>query len=283
MQEQIQRSQAGLANFMQEKRHNLLAMPTESSTYQTGRNANVGLPSQQLQADAFQEWHPQQAPLPTWSVGGGIQPTTLLQQPQADGKLSPVDNISQQCMLQFPSFLMNPLVPGGLFLALPLSGVQVIDPEEELKAAGRKGTIEPFPERLHRLLLEVERSGQADIISFTPDGKAFEIHKPDRFFQEIIPRYFRQNRLSSFKRQLNLYGFEIVGLGPSHGAYFHPNFLKGRPDLCRTIRRKDSKIQTPNISLSLGTSNLESGQVLSREDIRDVSRPPEILPTAFGT
>ena len=56
-------------------------------------------------------------------------------------------------------------------------------------------------------MLEVtEREGLADVVSFFSHGRAFAIHKPRRFVQEIMPRFFRQTRLTSFQRQLNLYG-----------------------------------------------------------------------------
>lgn len=104
------------------------------------------------------------------------------------------------------------------------------------------GVIEPFPEKLHRLLLEVEAAGRSDVISFVANGRAFAIHKPDKFFKEIVPLYFRQSRLSSFKRQLNLYGFELINTGPSRGGYFHELFVKDRPELCRRMRRVAVKV-----------------------------------------
>lgn len=103
--------------------------------------------------------------------------------------------------------------------------------------------IEPFPEKLHRLLTEVEVSGRGDVISFIANGKAFAIHKPDKFFKEIVPKYFRQSRLSSFKRQLNLYGFELINTGPARGGYYHEMFTKERPELCRRMRRIAIKLQ----------------------------------------
>lgn len=133
----------------------------------------------------------------------------------------------------------NPL--GGMG---PRPPKKIIDPEEELKAAASRGIIEPFPEKLHRLLMEAEQNGQQEIISWTGDGKSFEIHKPDRFFKEIVPKYFKQSRLSSFKRQLNLYGFELIAAGPARGGYSHENFLKDKPDLCRQIRRRDIKFNS---------------------------------------
>lgn len=107
----------------------------------------------------------------------------------------------------------------------------------------RGGVIEPFPEKLHRLLLEVEAAGRSDVISFVSSGRAFQIHKADKFFKDIVPLYFRQSRLSSFKRQLNLYGFELINTGPSRGGYFHELFIKDQPDLCRRMRRVAVKLQ----------------------------------------
>jgi hypothetical protein len=98
-------------------------------------------------------------------------------------------------------------------------------------------------EKLHRLLLEVEAAGRSDVISFVSAGRAFQIHKADKFFKDIVPLYFRQSRLSSFKRQLNLYGFELINTGPSRGGYFHELFIKDQPDLCRRMRRVAVKLQ----------------------------------------
>jgi len=97
-------------------------------------------------------------------------------------------------------------------------------------------------EKLHRMLTEVEACGKAHIISFVDEGRAFGIHKPNQFFKEIVPLYFRQSRLSSFKRQLNLYGFELISNGPFRGAYFHDLFQRDRPAMCRRMRRVAVKV-----------------------------------------
>lgn len=115
----------------------------------------------------------------------------------------------------------------------------------------RGGVIEPFPEKLHRLLRETEAAGKSNIISFVANGHAFLIHKPERFFKEIVPQYFNHKRLSSFKRQLNLYGFELISSGPARGAYYHKLFDKSRPELCLKMRRSvtskaSSKIHNPS-------------------------------------
>lgn len=101
----------------------------------------------------------------------------------------------------------------------------------------RGGISEPFPEKLHRMLREAEDGGESDVVSFYPHGRAFSIHHAERFCREVMPRYFKLSRLSSFQRQLNLYGFTRITAGPDTGGYYHELFLKGRPALAIHIRR----------------------------------------------
>ena len=111
------------------------------------------------------------------------------------------------------------------------------DPTDSRVKKTRGGVTEPFPERLHRLLLEIKQDGKGDVVSFLPHGRAFAIHKTDRFVSEIMPVYFKQKSLSSFQRQLNLYGFKRVISGRDSGAYYHELFLQGKPNMCLLMRR----------------------------------------------
>jgi len=99
------------------------------------------------------------------------------------------------------------------------------------------GVTEPFPERLHRLLKEVEENSQSDVVSFFAHGRAFAIHNREKFVKHIMPKYFNQSRLSSFQRQLNLYGFTRITNGADAGGYYHELFLQGRPALSIHMRR----------------------------------------------
>ena len=121
--------------------------------------------------------------------------------------------------------------------------------------------------------MEVEAAGRSDVISFVANGRAFAIHKPDKFFKEIVPLYFRQSRLSSFKRQLNLYGFELINTGPSRGGYFHELFVKDRPEMCRRMRRVAVKVSSNggnknnnDSSNAKDTSNVSQQQLPSFND-----------------
>lgn len=53
----------------------------------------------------------------------------------------------------------------------------------------------------------------------------------------FLRRYFRQSKLTSFQRQVNLYGFRRLTAGPDRGGYYHEMFLRGRPDLNKKLIR----------------------------------------------
>jgi hypothetical protein len=101
----------------------------------------------------------------------------------------------------------------------------------------RGGVNMPFPEKLHEMLDKIEQDGFASIISWQSHGRAFAVHKQKEFVDIIMPRYFRQSKISSFQRQLNLYGFCRLTRGRDKGAYYHELFLRDRIFLCRKMTR----------------------------------------------
>lgn len=94
-----------------------------------------------------------------------------------------------------------------------------------------------FPLRLQRILDKHEADGQKDIISWLSHGRAFIVHDVDRFVAESMPLYFNQTKYSSFQRQLHMYHFQRITAGPDKGAYHHPCFLRGQPELCLGMTR----------------------------------------------
>mmetsp|Transcript_14664 Transcript_14664/g.19140 ORF Transcript_14664/g.19140 Transcript_14664/m.19140 type:complete len:487 (-) Transcript_14664:371-1831(-) len=101
------------------------------------------------------------------------------------------------------------------------------------------GVSQPFPEKLMVMLNKEGEAGHGDIVEWLPHGRAFIVRKPREFTEVIMPKYFRQTKITSFQRQLNLYGFRRITQGPDSGAYYHELFLRGRPNLCaRMVRTK---------------------------------------------
>jgi len=110
----------------------------------------------------------------------------------------------------------------------------------------RKTKREQFPEKLYRILEELEQEGKDTIISFVNEGTAFEIHQPEEFEDQIIPRYFRQGGISSFKKQLHLYGFTKIKTDSRGFAtsliFCHSKFQRGQPQLCLLMDRVNKNI-----------------------------------------
>lgn len=94
-----------------------------------------------------------------------------------------------------------------------------------------------FPQKLHFLLNQAEKEGFDHIISWVNDGAAFKVHDSKAFLERVMPNYFDQSKFESFRRQLNLYGFQRVSRGPSRGIYYHQFFLQSEPSLCQSITR----------------------------------------------
>ena len=97
-------------------------------------------------------------------------------------------------------------------------------------------SLEQFPEKMHKLLSDAEEKGLQDVVSWMPHGRSFKVHQKDKFL-EIASEYFSQTKLSSFQRQLTLYGFKRITNGPDKGSYYHELFLRSRLDLSLKIKR----------------------------------------------
>jgi hypothetical protein len=79
-----------------------------------------------------------------------------------------------------------------------------------------------FPTVLHHMLNAAEKNGFDHVISWQHHGRAFQVHQPEKFVNDIMPLYFRHTRFSSFQRQLSLYGFiRLTRKGEDRGAYYH--------------------------------------------------------------
>ncbi|CAM9952030.1 unnamed protein product, partial [Choristocarpus tenellus] len=98
---------------------------------------------------------------------------------------------------------------------------------------GKRGSGQAFALGLFQIL----KTEDPSIIGWSASGRAFRISDSDRFCRDIMPRFFKQNKYSSFQRQLNLYGFRKLVRGSEAGGYMHPLFERGKPEQLSEVRR----------------------------------------------
>jgi hypothetical protein len=126
-----------------------------------------------------------------------------------------------------------------------------------------------FPSKLHLLLEQVEKfEDGAATISWLPNGKSFKIHNKKEFARSIMPTFFKSSVYKTFQRSLNLWGFRAVKREAYMGAFYHPCFQRGQPDLCRSMIR--TQVKTPSRQPRMPCD--DQRKVLSR-DSRRLPRP----------
>lgn len=91
-----------------------------------------------------------------------------------------------------------------------------------------------FPSKLFQML---ENNSDTEVIGWLGNGLSFAIFDQGRF-ADLLPQYFKHKKISSFQRQLNLYGFRR---DKQQSSYFHPKFQRGRRDLLSSIKRVPNK------------------------------------------
>jgi len=108
---------------------------------------------------------------------------------------------------------------------------------EAMKYKAKGGVTTPFPVKLHIMLQQIEEDGLAHVVSWQPHGRCFVVHEPKQFVKHVMPHYFKQTKIASFQRQLNLYGFSRLTGGLDKGGYYHELFLRSNRSLAYDIHR----------------------------------------------
>jgi len=121
---------------------------------------------------------------------------------------------------------------------------------EKYPRTGKRGAPQVFPRKLYELLSNEE----TDVIGWTASGNSFMILDMDIFTKDVLMKYFRHQKYSSFQRQLNLYGFRKIQKGPEIGAYAHESFVRGEPDLLFHVRRMPQGTSPANAVAAQGDS-----------------------------
>jgi hypothetical protein len=112
------------------------------------------------------------------------------------------------------------------------------------------------PQLFHILANEAN----SDVIGWLPHGKAFIIHNQKMFTAEILPKFFKQSKFTSFTRKLKRWGFSRVKYGPEMGAYYHKFFQKDNMDLMQMQTCQSTSIKKANPQLPIPPA-VEAGSI----------------------
>lgn len=104
------------------------------------------------------------------------------------------------------------------------------------KAVADRELRQPFPVKVYEMLENAEKKQFAHIVSWNENGTGFMVHDKDHFTKEIVPHYFNLTKYKSFQRQLSLYGFQRVTVGPNKGLRYHEKLRKGEVALVREMK-----------------------------------------------
>ncbi|KAF1319568.1 Hsf-type dna-binding protein, partial [Globisporangium splendens] len=104
-------------------------------------------------------------------------------------------------------------------------------------SSGKSKEVAPFLKNL-RKMLDVESD---EILRWTPNGRAFEIHDMEQMMDYVLPKYFKHRKYTSFQRQLNYFNFKKWTKSKAVVCTFsNEYFLRDQPDLAWRISRKKS-------------------------------------------
>lgn len=103
------------------------------------------------------------------------------------------------------------------------------------------------------------------IIGWSADGRSFVIKDQAQFWYNILPVYYKHNNMSSFVRQLNMYGFHKIhsdGKEREHDElkFYHPFFRKNQPSLMKNIKRKMTVSHRTPVKTELAETTPAEGQ-----------------------
>merc|ERR1712187_277215 len=113
-----------------------------------------------------------------------------------------------------------------------------------------------------------------EFVKWSNTGRSFIIINKDKFAKEVLPNYFKHNKINSFIRQLNNFGFKkLTGLQEGSMRYTnnsleyeHEYFVQGQPELLEKIVKAPRKTKPECSRRRLGS---EAEQIPNRPSIME--------------
>lgn len=133
-----------------------------------------------------------------------------------------------------------------------------------------------FPFKLYSMLqlTDVTGTGGSSNVTWLSHGRAFRILDEREFMRVNVPMYFKQTKIRSFYRQLNLWGYKRLMDGVDAGAWYNEFFLKGNPQEMHKMLRIKIKGKSGKIS------HLRDLSYLKEPDFYSMPSLPSVINTA---
>ncbi|KAI9204331.1 HSF-type DNA-binding-domain-containing protein [Polychytrium aggregatum] len=139
-----------------------------------------------------------------------------------------------------------------------------------------------FIQKLYRIL---EDEAFHHLICWGDSGSTFLVLDSLEFSKNVLPKVFKHNNYTSFVRQLNLYGFHKLNRSyhrhnlnddveqvPEPREFFHPKFIRTRPDLLPEIRRRTGGNAPDNRNTNANTNASTESTDTVKEELK-LNRP----------
>ena len=105
--------------------------------------------------------------------------------------------------------------------------------ELDEQAGGGEADKTSFPLLLHNVVTDPATD---DCIHWLTCGTRFIISDKKKFATDVLPRFYGPAKFTSFTRRLKRWSFARVPSGPFMGAYYNPNFQRGKPEMAHRVR-----------------------------------------------
>lgn len=136
-------------------------------------------------------------------------------------------------------------------------------------------------------LFEIVESPSAGSIGWGSTGETVVVCDPVELSQDVLPRFFKHANISSFVRQLNIYGFQRCRTSQAQVGqleFFNEKFARGREDLVRQITRgqpsQKRKQLSPSIPIDVAGLRQDCaaihGQIETLVRSRSYHTPPDV-------
>ena len=145
----------------------------------------------------------------------------------------------------------------------------------ELHASSASG-LPPFLTKLYALVSDPETD---ELVHWIKGSTAFRIVDPARFASDLLPRYFKHNKLGSFTQQMHTYAFVRRSYSepdyPDAMVFSHEHFRPDAPEELHKIRRGPAGGRVEDLVEELTVVNTSYAPQPHNSPVAAAAQPPQ--------